>query len=122
MSKQLKTTLLRIVILFIGLIIAHLGVTLFLQANLGADPFNVLIQGLFRTVGGLSPILTHGRVHMAICFLIIIVLLFVDRSYVKIGTIICMFFGGPIIDMFNLIHGREELYFSFSENCKKMIN
>ena len=30
-------------------------------------------------------------------------LLFVDRSYIKIGTIICMFCGGPIIDVFNLI-------------------
>lgn len=28
----------------IGLTIAHLGVTLFLLANLGADPFNVFVQ------------------------------------------------------------------------------
>ena len=35
-------------LLMIGLAIAHLGVTLFLLADLGADPFNVLIQGLFR--------------------------------------------------------------------------
>lgn len=41
MSKvNLKERLLRILILFIGLVIAHLGVTLFLLANLGADPFN----------------------------------------------------------------------------------
>lgn len=40
---------------------------------------------------------------MAVSILIIIVLLFVDRSYIKIGTVICMFCGGPIIDMFNMI-------------------
>lgn len=102
MKKQ--ETILRVIILFIGLAIAHLGVTLFLLANLGADPFNVLIQGLFKTVSasGKLSFITHGMVHMCICFLIIIVLLFVDRSYVRIGTIICMFCGGPIIDFYTL--------------------
>jgi len=100
--KNLKEVVYRVIILFIGLVIAHLGVTLFLLADLGADPFNVLIQGLYRTVEAVS-FLTHGRVHMVICFLIIIVLLFVDRSYVKIGTLVCMFCGGPIIDFFNMI-------------------
>ena len=105
MSKvNLKEKLLRILILFIGLVIAHLGVTLFLLANLGADPFNVLIQGLYR-VTSFIPILTHGRVHMVICFLIILVLLIVDKSYIGIGTLVCMFCGGPIIDFFNMLLG-----------------
>ncbi len=87
------------------MIIAHFGVSLFLLADLGSDPFNVMIQGLSRTIAGFidSPIVTHGNTHMAVSILIIIVLLFVDRSYIKIGTVICMFCGGPIIDMFNMI-------------------
>ena len=96
----------KIVILLIGLIIAHLGVTLFIQTNLGSDPFNVFIQGLFRSIpwpAGLP--ITHGRTHMLICFLIILVLLVVDKSYIRIGTIICMFFGGPIIDFFTWLLG-----------------
>lgn len=40
---------------------------------------------------------------MAICFLIILLLLIVDRSYIKIGTILCMICGGPIIDFFTRI-------------------
>lgn len=106
MNKNvIKEKCLRLIILVIGLIIAHLGVTLFLLADLGADPFNVLIQGLFRQLGNILKFswLTHGIVHMCICFLIIIVLLFVDRSYIKIGTLVCMFCGGPIIDFFTLI-------------------
>lgn len=97
----------RIIILFVGLSIAHLGVSLFLLADLGSDPFNVFIQGLFKLTqaGRALGFLTHGRVHMAISFAIILVLLVVDKSYVKIGTIICMFFGGPIIDVYNLILG-----------------
>ena len=103
-KRSLKEILLRIVILFIGLTIAHLGVTLFLLTDLGADPFNVLIQGLYRTAQNLTGwlFLTHGRVHMAVCFLIILALLIADRSYIKIGTILCMICGGPIIDFFTL--------------------
>ncbi len=105
MHESLKKRLARVVILLIGLTIAHLGVTLFLQANLGADPFNVLIQGLLRLEERLFnlEIVTHGRIHMIVSFLIIIVLLFTDKSYIRIGTLICMFLGGPIIDVFNFI-------------------
>ena len=27
----------------------------------------------------------------------------VDKTYIKIGTILCMIFGGPIIDVFTLL-------------------
>lgn len=101
----MKIFFLRILILFIGLTIAHLGVSFFLLADLGSDPFNVMIQGLFRTEQQLFSfeIATHGRIHMLISFLIIVVLLFTDKSYIKTGTLICMFCGGPIIDFFNYI-------------------
>lgn len=101
MQQKTKETFIRLILLFIGLVIAHLGVTLFLLADAGADPFNVMIQGLRMLViktGLFVP--THGIVHMCICFLIIIILLIVDRRYVKLGTIVCMFCGGPIIDFF----------------------
>ena len=93
----------RVVLLLIGLWIAHLGVTLFLQTNLGSDPFNVFVQGLFRAIpwpewAGM----THGRVHLLVSLLIMAVLLVVDRSYVGIGTVLCMALGGPIIDVYTL--------------------
>ena len=50
MKINLKELLLRVIILMIGLTIAHLGVTLFILADLGSDPFNVLVQGIFRTI------------------------------------------------------------------------
>ena len=37
----------QIILLIFGLSVAHLGVTFFIQANLGTDPFNVLVQGIF---------------------------------------------------------------------------
>ncbi|MBR2824446.1 MAG: hypothetical protein IKE24_12275 [Clostridia bacterium] len=104
--SKIGETLLRLAALLVGLTIAHLGVTLFLLADLGSDPFNVLIQGLRNlAVRWISPNLTHGTVHMAICFLIILILLLVDRKYVKIGTVVCMLCGGPIIDFFSWMLG-----------------
>lgn len=105
MKRSMKEIGIRIIILFIGLTIAHLGVTLFLLANLGADPFNVFVQGIFRTTSQIPgwPLQTHGNTHIAICFLIIVALLFIDRTYIKIGTVLCMIFGGPIIDFFTAI-------------------
>ena len=108
MSKRgIKEWILRSVILVIGLIIAHFGVTLFLLSDLGADPFNVFVQGLFRILRSVIPgsLITHGRTHMAVCLIIIFILLFVDRSYIKIGTVICMVCGGPIIDFFTWLLG-----------------
>ena len=105
MKFNAKELLLRVIILMAGLTIAHLGVTLFILADLGSDPFNVLVQGIFRTISGILnwSFITHGRVHIIICFIIILALLVVDKSYVKIGTVLCMIFGGPIIDMFTVV-------------------
>ena len=105
MRINVKELLARVLILLVGLTIAHLGVTLFILADLGSDPFNVLVQGIFRTIGNLLDwsFITHGRVHIVICFIIILALLAVDRSYIKIGTILCMIFGGPIIDVFTVV-------------------
>ena len=103
MTKQnLRTWTLRVILLLVGLTVAHLGVTLFLQADLGSDPFNVMIQGLFRFLPW-PAFMTHGNVHVGVSFLIILVLLVVDRSYIRIGTLLCMVLGGPIIDIFMLV-------------------
>ena len=105
MKRSLKEWGLRVAVLLAGLCVAHLGVTLFLLSDLGSDPFNVFVQGLFRTVSKAvgAAWLTHGRVHIAVSLLILAVLFFVDRSYIKIGTALCMALGGPIIDFFSAL-------------------
>lgn len=107
MKRSAKEKLLRVAILMVGLTIAHFGVTLFLLSDLGADPFNVLVQGTCRTLQKVTVWnLSHGSVHRLICLAIILALLVIDRSYVKIGTLLCMFCGGPIIDFFTaMLHG-----------------
>ena len=101
----------RVVLLLAGLCVAHLGVTLFLQSDLGSGPFNVFVQGLFRGIPWPAfAAMTHGRTHLLVSLVILLVLLAVDRSYVGIGTVLCMALGGPIIDVYTLwlspvIHG-----------------
>ena len=105
----MKKFIARLIILFAGLVTAHLGVTLFLLSDMGADPFNVLIQGLHILAGRLSPQITHGMIHIAVSFIIIIVLLLTDKSYIRAGTVVCMAAGGPIIDIFSALLAPMEI-------------
>ena len=69
-------------------------------------PFNVFVQGLHHLMREFN--LTHGIIHMCISFMIILALLIIDKNYIRAGTIICMFCGGPIIDFFMwLLKGLE---------------
>lgn len=91
----------RVALLLAGLCVAHLGVTLFLQSDLGSDPFNVFVQGLFRGIPWPAfAAMTHGRTHLLVSLVILLVLLAVDRSYIGVGTVLCMALGGPIIDVY----------------------
>ena len=78
-----------LLVLLMGLTVAHLGVTLFLLTELGTDTFTVLIQGLAVIV---------------LC-LLMAVMLFTTKGYVKPGTVVCAFCGGPIIDLFTGLFG-----------------
>ncbi len=104
--RSFREMAVRVVLLLVGLCIAHLGVTLFLQSDLGSDPFNVFIQGLYRGLPWYGwDLMTHGRVHLLVSLLIMLVLLVVDRHYVGIGTVLCMALGGPIIDVYTVVLG-----------------
>ena len=115
-KRSRKEWVIRSIILMIGLTIAHLGVTLFLLSDLGADPFNVFVQGIYRNLDAVigHDLLTHGRTHMIISLLIIVLLLVIDKTYIKIGTVLCMICGGPIIDAFTWLFQKvlpSELHF-----------
>lgn len=89
-----------LIILLIGLTIAHLGVTLFLLSELGTDTFTVFIQGLSRVFG-----LTVGTVHVIVLCILMVIMLLTTKGYVKPGTVVCAFCGGPIIDLFTWMLG-----------------
>ncbi|MDO5136210.1 MAG: hypothetical protein Q4D55_09165 [Eubacteriales bacterium] len=86
--------------LLAGLTIAHLGVTLFLLSEMGTDTFTVFIQGLSRTFGT-----TVGTMHVIILVILMGIMLAATKGYVKPGTVVCAFCGGPIIDLFTWMFG-----------------
>ena len=83
-----------LIILLIGLTVAHLGVTLFLLSELGTDTFTVFIQGLSRIFG-----VSVGTVHVIVLCILMVIMLVTTKGYVKPGTVVCAFCGGPIIDL-----------------------
>ena len=97
-----KLGLLHFSILLLGLIIAHLGISLFLLSELGTDTFTVFIQGLARTFN-----LSVGTFHVIVLCILLVVMLLTTKGYVKPGTILCAFCGGPII-IFS--HGFRRFY------------
>ena len=99
-SRTLGQWVRALLVLLAGLTIAHLGVTLFLLSELGTDPFTVMIQGLARTFS-----LTVGTVHVIVLCILMAVMLLGTKGYVKPGTVVCAFLGGPIIDLFTWLLG-----------------
>lgn len=89
-----------LVILFVGLAVAHLGVTLFLLSDLGTDTFTVFAQGLARRAGW-----SVGMMQMTIVCILMVLMLLTTKGYVKPGTVVCAVCGGPIIDFFTWILG-----------------
>lgn len=89
-----------LIALFVGLTVAHLGVSLFLVAGLGSDTFTLLIDGISRAIG-----LSIGTCHVIALILLMGIMLLTTKGYVKPGTFICAFCGGWIIDLFNFLIG-----------------
>ena len=69
--------------------------TLFLLSELGTDTFTVFIQGLSRIFG-----VSVGTVHVIVLCILMVIMLVTTKGYVKPGTVVCAFCGGPIIDLF----------------------
>lgn len=94
-NRTMKEWIIGLIVLFIGLTIAHLGVTLFVLSNLGIDTFTIFVQGISETVG-----LTIGTCHVIILIALMIIMLITTKGYIKPGSVVCAFCGGWIIDFF----------------------
>lgn len=94
----------RLTVLLAGLVLYQLGASILKLSGFGLDPFNVLVQGFYNSMNleNLS-FFTYGCVHILISALLTFMLFLLNRSFVTLGTILCMFLGGPIIDVFSLI-------------------
>lgn len=99
-KRTLKQWACGLLVLFMGLTIAHLGVTLFVMAELGTDTFTIFVQGLANTFQ-----LSIGTCHVGMCIILMVIMALTTKGYVKPGTVLCAFCGGWIIDFFLWIFG-----------------
>ena len=97
--KKLSETTKRIIIFFIGMSIIQFGVALFLRMNIGSDPFTVFTQGLANTLNNLGVNATTGTANRIILIVLFSIILLLNKSHIKIGTMICVVWVGPIIDL-----------------------
>lgn len=92
--KKWKNLIKRLILFFIGMTIIQFGVVLFLKINIGSDPFTVFNQGVAFLLN-----ITPGQANMIILIAATFIILFINKNYINIGTIICVFGVGPIIDL-----------------------
>ena len=97
--KKLSETTKRIIIFLIGMSIIQFGVALFLRMNIGSDPFTVFTQGLANTLNNLGVNATTGTANRIILIVLFGIILLLNKSHIKIGTMICVVGVGPIIDL-----------------------
>jgi uncharacterized protein len=91
-----KEFFVRVLIYIIGLIILTFGVAIFVATDNGADPFSMVMIGVSNRF---DMVTTMGNAGILLNIIIIVVILFVDKSYIKAGTIIAIS-GGMFIDFF----------------------
>lgn len=92
-SINFKKLFIQLIIFFLGLWIIQCGVAIFLNANIGSDPFTLFTQGVSKTLN-----ITPGNANRIITLIILFVLLLLDRSNINIGTFLSIICAGPILD------------------------
>ena len=97
--KKLSETIKKILIFLLGMSIIQFGVALFLRMNIGSDPFTVFTQGLANTLNNLGVNATTGTANRIILIVLFSIILLLNKSHIKIGTMICVVGVGPIIDL-----------------------
>ena len=94
-KRSVKNWAARLVLLIIGLFIAHFGVVLFVLAEMGTDTFTIFVQGVSNVAG-----LSIGTCQVIILTVMMVLMALFTKGYVKPGTLICAFCGGWQIDLY----------------------
>lgn len=107
--KQSKITAKKILLSFIGVFLSGVGVAFNSCAGLGNDPIGMLYDGI-RCAGNMSQA-QLGMATNIVNISLIVVLFFIGRHYINIGTLIYVIPYGFFVSMGNTIFG----WLSFSD-------
>ena len=88
----------RLIMTLLGVIICAIAVGFFKNSLFGIDPFQSFAQGSHaRLFSGVS----YGTYYMGISFIMLVIVLILDKHYIGIATILNLFFSGYIVDFAN---------------------
>lgn len=91
---NIKQMIIRLIFFFLGVWIIQAGVAIYLESNIGSDPFTIFTQGLADILGILP-----GYANMIITCVFLVIIFFVARHHIFIGTVLAMFTAGPFINL-----------------------
>jgi uncharacterized protein len=84
-----------ITIIVLGLMISSFGIAVFYAAEMGSSPMATFCDGVHNILG-----ISYGLANMLVNAILLVVLFFLDRKYINIGTVLCVFAIGPFINLF----------------------
>ena len=83
----------RIIISLVGLILCGIGVAMFLYSGMGVDPASVFELGIGRVFG-----ISYGTSSALINVIILLIVFFIDKSFINISSVIAIFGIGYTAD------------------------
>lgn len=83
------------VVITLGLVISSFGTALFYAAELGSSPMATFCDGLHNLLN-----ISYGSANTFTNMALLVVMLVVERSYINIGTVLCVFVIGPFVNLF----------------------
>lgn len=89
----------KMLFLFLGSLIMGFGIALSITGTQGADPFGLFWEGLSKTFS-----FSIGQANVYSNFIILIIVFFIDRKQIHIGTIL-----NPVISAVSLDFAMQEL-------------
>lgn len=100
----------RIIITAIGLTTCGMGIGLFLFSNLGVDPASVFQLGIANQLK-----INYGTASAAMNIIIIVFMIFIDKRYINIATVMAIFLIGYTADFTNtILHSLVSSNLSFA--------
>lgn len=100
MKFDTKGLIRKLIVAMAGLIICGMGVGIFLYSGLGVDPASVFELG----IGNVFHV-SYGTASAAINVVILVIVFFLDKSYINIASILAIFGIGYTADFVNFVLG-----------------
>lgn len=91
----MKDYLKKIGVVALGSIMMSIGIALYLNAGIGADPLTVFTSGMANTTG-----LSVGKASLSIMAVLICLIFFLDRKRIGLGTVLNAGIIGVFVDIF----------------------